>query len=165
LKYERVFSHGGKHPVDILRPFALSQGITIIDSSSDWPALLEEEVRKDAPPSNTIIFQELDPSSNPPKTNDFIVPIDIAIRTAKIADLVSWKEEDEILVAEIRASIKSKTSDKLPPLAIKDRFYARHIVAASVLESLETDSDIERIFVKMKKYLVDALGKVPTWSV
>ncbi len=111
------------------------------------------------------------------------MPNDIAIETAKIAaetilttnlpslegktiqDLVSWKPDDELLVSQIRGSIRDPNSDQLPYLNIKGKFYARHIIAASVLESLGSAASIENIFIKMKKYLVEALGKVETWSI
>ena len=182
LKYQKIFFHKGKHSVDVLRPLALSRGIAVIEDAAGWAILLEDEARKDLT-SSSICFQELDNTSLQLKTSKFEVPNDIAIETAKIAaetilttnlpclegktiqDLVSWKPEDELLVSQIRESIRDPNCDQLPYLDIKDKFYARHIIAASVLESLGSVASIENIFIKMKKYLVEALGKVETWSI
>ncbi len=182
LKYEKIFFPVGRHPLDILRPFAMTKIIELLDYSSPWKLLIEDEVVKDFENSNEITFKSLKTSSGVPCIEQLKIPRGLAIETAKITaeaiaktpltclnsrclmDAVTWTEEDEILVSEIGKAIKDEHVKHLPPLPIKGRFYARHIVAASILESVNKNSDIEMIFNKMKLYLVEAYGKISIWN-
>ncbi len=155
----------------------------IQDDWRKWIKIIDEEVKGDLQDENSkkleeISFEELDLTDL--STKPFRVPIDLAIKTARttavavattqlsclkkcLMDIVSWKEEDEQIVDGIRKAINDENCTKLPYFSYNEKSYARHIIAASVLESLETSSDphrIEMIFNKMKEYLICADGRI-----
>ncbi|NGX31232.1 MAG: hypothetical protein K940chlam8_00597 [Chlamydiae bacterium] len=152
----------------------------IIREWYEWIRIIDSEVEKDLEGLKEISFEELH-SISPPTTQPFKIPIALARKTAQVTaeaialkplqnldekclmDVISWKVEDERIVDEIRKAIKDEECTKLPRLSYKEKDYARHIIAASILESLETSSNpykIEMIFNKMKVYLIDAYSKI-----
>jgi hypothetical protein len=176
ITYETVSFHSGKHPIDILRPFSLATGISIINPESPWSAWLEEKAEKDLS-SKHVSFQEMDTSS-PPQRIVYDVPFELVAMTARVAaktilttpleclgdgnnlqSLITWDDTDEVIVSEIRTALRDEEVQELPSLPIKDKSYARHVIGAAVLEAIRSESDIEKTFKKMKQFLVNSLEK------
>jgi hypothetical protein len=174
--YEKFSFPSGKHPVDVLRPFCIAKTIEIIDAKSEWIQLTKGEALKDFDPNGKLVLNGLE--GDPPTLKPVSVDSTLAIKTAEIAaevvartpisclegkcllELVSWSVRDEVLVDEIRQGLVQDL-ERLPDLPIPGVYYARHVVAASVLESIKEGSNIERVFNAMKRYLVDAYNKIP----
>ncbi|NGX42462.1 MAG: hypothetical protein K940chlam7_00742 [Chlamydiae bacterium] len=188
LKYQK-YKSSDKHPVDILRFFVITSVISILDSSSCWIKLIEDEVSKDLGIKNQITLMQLNEKSHPIVINSIDIPIEVAKRSVqvvvealmssplkhlegkKLTDIFSWTEKDEILVEKIKEIINDPKFEKLPDLA-STKSIARHVIAASVLSSVQQRDEVEgtnpihaveTIFHNMKTSLVDIFERDPTW--
>jgi hypothetical protein len=112
----------------------------------------------------------------------------------RLSEIFFWKEEDEALTNKIMESIDDPAFERLPdleepilerlsdfdgldirerPEIIKRKYYARHIVAASVLKAVQPPDNqtlmtsmrhIEVVFNNMKKALLAEFEKNPKWN-
>ncbi|NGX44462.1 MAG: hypothetical protein K1060chlam3_00629 [Candidatus Anoxychlamydiales bacterium] len=189
LKYQK-FKTSNKHPLDIIRPFVIAQIIRSFNPSSHWSELIEKEALSDLNGREHITLLQLIKESPRIAISPVIVPVKLAIKTARIAaeavaestilirgsvekrlrEVVKWEREDEELVEEIKRIILSLRPESLPTVGEKE-CSARHILAASILSAVQTRSDsesvtsihvIESIFNKMKGFLVEIFERKPT---
>ncbi|NGX30977.1 MAG: hypothetical protein K940chlam8_00336 [Chlamydiae bacterium] len=180
LNYEKLFFSADKHPIDILRPYVIIQIIELLKNQTgildqtkkeweEWIQIIYEEIQRDLEGIKEISFKELVTIKDQPDVKQFNVSLEIAIATANatakaiaetkldcfkdrcLMDVVSWKEKDEDIVFQVRKILKT---DEKPAISIES---SRHILAASILESLESSPEnpqnIEDIFNKMKNHL------------
>lgn len=188
LKYLRC-NYADKHPLDVLRPF-LSAHVTRLTQpkSESLIKFIEEEAYKDLEGLKQVTLLRLNNKVKLITVDPVPIPIDLAIKTAQVVanalvnsplkclegkkfrDIFQWQENDEQVTERIMRAIDSE-EENLPTLS-DEKFHARHVIAASVLYSVQKPAggttsmeNIEKIFVKMKKYLVDALERTPAWSI
>ena len=168
------FNSKRKHHLDILRPFVISQVIRLFDSDMlDWAKVIESEASKDFENKEVTLLQ-LDVTSDQKQIKSVAMPQDLVIveaqKVAKVIaksaikrldeqslmDIFKWTEEDNRLVIQIMQVINDPKSESLLKLKSREKtrkYYARHIVAASVLQAVQKDANIDMVFEKMKKFL------------
>lgn len=179
IQYHKEVTPGDPHPVGVLRPYAMLGVIHLlaIDQriKDAWDHLIRFEMEKELRDVTEIKLlkynSDLDDSSATVSEGMCeSIPIQLAIditqyaakviaetpmkclRSKSLKSIVSWNEEDEGFMSLIKKVIGRDESS----FFTKHRgLGSRHIVAAAVLESMEVDSDIAKVFAKMKRFLVE----------
>ncbi|NGX60912.1 MAG: hypothetical protein K940chlam9_00386 [Chlamydiae bacterium] len=183
LKFEKLFIPAGKHPVDILRIFAVSEVIKILEiggANTTYIDLLEQLIKNELEnlEDGQLKFKKIFKLNSQLTSEIFTFPIDSAKKIAACAaksvatsslnslggdtlqNLISWNVVDENIVKNIRAQFsKTLVGLSTPQLATHEQLVGRHILAASILQSIDGKSRIEGIFHQMKHWLRDEAKK------
>lgn len=184
LMYER-FNSADNHPLDVLRAFVFTKIIRKIVPDSSLIGLIEEEAFQDFEHEDSIELFSLEKNKSVYKVDSQVFPKELAIETAGIAaeviassqldslesksllDIFTWNEEDEARVEVFRRIIEQSEPENLLTSS-NEEFFARHIVAASVLSCIFGKPEekeglkihlIEEVFNKMKSVLSTAYAK------
>lgn len=180
----RVIS-SAKHPVDLLRPYAMSVIIHLLqgDQNDHQARISQIKFLVDKDFDDEFIYLHKSNSKSPSQIEECPIPKDRAIEAAQLAataiarapipclknkclmDIITWGETDENRVNCFRNEFKKEKSTPFPAQLKDSNFYARHIVAAAMLQSMERNSSIEKIFLQMKDYLVETYRAIPMWNV
>ncbi|MFI5342592.1 MAG: hypothetical protein ACHQUC_00045 [Chlamydiales bacterium] len=170
--YEQVVYLGDPHPIDLLRPYTMLKIIELLEIDETlkkiWKTFIRKELEKDL---KGVAEIRLLRCSLPADITDHpyeSIPLDLAVEASEMAaeiiasepqstlngrslmDLVRWRASDEVCVSQIRNSMAS--GSPLPSVAISGGV-ARHIIAATILESMEGGTVISQLFAKMKALL------------
>ncbi len=171
LKVEYESYKPNKHPIEVLRPFAMAEAIkhTFLDEDSKnaWIQLIIDEiVSKEFSQEKDIKIIKVKRKHFPPQKKEVTIPFKVAslsaeavaeiITTAKfqelgdqkITDVFNWSMDDERLVDLIRNSYQDNISN------LPSETSSKHIVAAAVIEASTSNANVEFLFQAMKKYLI-----------
>ncbi len=154
------------HPADILRGYlgAYATGLLAFDQAGDWEKIIEAETEKDL---SSIKLEGNDIDTDIAKTSARIVANTImktklkCLENHSLDQIRNWGNVDEFISKFLRTLLKTNN-----PLTEEYRsgFYAAHVVAAAVIESLSKDADIDIIFNRMVALLKIMHDTNPAWG-
>ena len=157
-----------KHPPHVLRAVAVARVIELLNPQSPYVELITQEINQDIGDDPSINFSHSRGETEIPfefakKTVESVATV---IATASLEffegkclmELISWGEEEDLIVLGIQKSMQKKEETMLPSLHCGGSL-TRYIIPAAILTAIEDDSDIPTVFEKMKNYLIDAHGR------
>lgn len=171
------------HPVDVLRPLVIAKVLNSLKlQPQELQDIIEKEAFSDLKDKQEITFYFFEKGNEKIITKEKIIElgkilesietlVDVlinsefqALENKKLTDFFRWSEEDQCFADVIIEQLSNPEVQDLKHLPL-GKFYARHIVGASILASCKkgnsTMQDIETIFRNMKHFLVGAMEKEP----
>jgi hypothetical protein len=154
------------HPADILRGYvgAYATGLLAFDQAGEWEKVIEAETDKDLSSielEGNTIDTDIAKESAKIVANAIMKTKLKCLENHSLDQIRNWGNVDEFIAKFIRTLLK--TSNSLTE-EYRSGFYAAHVVAAAVAESLSKDADIEIIFTRMVTLLKIMHDTNPAWG-
>lgn len=157
---------GDTHPADILRGYlgAYATGLLIFDQAKEWERVIEAETDKDL---STIQLEGKVIDTVMAKQSAKMVAGAImqtkleSLENHSLDQIQNWRNTDETIAVYLRTILR--TAESLTE-EYKSGFYAAHVVAAAVTESLTSGADLDTIFKRMVSLLKVMHDTNPAWG-
>ena len=154
------------HPADILRGYlgAYATGLLAFNQAREWEKIIEAETEKDL---STIELEGNVMNTDVAKESARVVASAImktklkCLENHSLDQIRNWGNVDEFILKFLRTLLR--TSSALTE-EYRSGFYAAHVVAAAVSESLSKDADIDIIFNRMVTLLKIMHDTNPAWG-
>lgn len=155
------------HPADILRGYLAASTVSLLNFSkaNRWATAIEAETDKDLARiqlgENSVITPEEAKESALIAANCLVQTKMECLGNHALGEIQNWCDEDEDIVRQIRLILKA--IEPLPEIYSKD-FYAAHVVAAAIVESLQGNIEVPMLFMRMINILKAFHDKNPSWG-
>jgi hypothetical protein len=155
------------HPADILRGYLAASTVSLLNFSkaNRWATAIEAETDKDLARiqlgENNVITPEEAKESALIAANCLVQTKMECLENHALGEIQNWRDEDENIVRQVRSILKA--TEPLPEVYAKD-FYAAHVVAAAIVESLQGKIEVPMLFTRMINILKALHDKNPSWG-
>lgn len=165
-KLRNTGSEQDTHPADILRGYlgAYATGLLVFDQAGEWEKIIEAETDNDLSliqlEGNTIHI-DIAKQSARIVANTIMKAKLKSIENHSLDQIQNWRNTDEAISVYLRTLLRTAG---LLNEEYKSGFYAAHVVAAAVTESLSEGADLDVIFKRMLSLLKVMHDTNPAWG-